>query len=334
MPRNFIREGEFSLDSTTDRGRGIKTFFVFLLLMFFSLQVTTQYIAYLFSFHPSLGRFFVAGNVRIYPFYRGISWLSTLIFQYMRTKSPEIANQTASSSMIFAFGLLATAFITRLYYTSAKSKALSALHGSAHWATQAEVIEAGLLDHNGNSFPEGVVVGGFKAGSTDKSIKMLRHFGKEHILCFAPTRSGKGVSLVLPTLLHGWKESVFVFDIKGENFALTAGYRQKELGHKILKLDFTDPSAISQRTSATFNPFAEILLDHSPEPGYVFDDSLPYVTRENGTFKETSTIQQIVAIIVDPQGKGLEDHWTKTASSFMLGAITHLLYKAQHLGEP
>src|SRR3546814_1490215 len=29
----------------------------------------------------------------------------------------------------------------------------------------------------------------------------LRHDGAEHILCFAPTRSGKGVGLVVPTLL-------------------------------------------------------------------------------------------------------------------------------------
>jgi type IV secretion system protein VirD4 len=47
----------------------------------------------------------------------------------------------------------------------------------------------------------------------------------------------------------------------------------------------------------------------------------------SGTNSETSSIQQIVAIIVDPNGKGTQDHWEKTASSFMLGAITHLLYR-------
>jgi type IV secretion system protein VirD4 len=33
------------------------------------------------------------------------------------------------------------------------------------------------------------------------SINYLRHDGPEHVLCFAPTRSGKGVGLVVPTLL-------------------------------------------------------------------------------------------------------------------------------------
>ena len=33
-----------------------------------------------------------------------------------------------------------------------------------------------------------------------------------HILCFAPTRSGKGIGLVLPSLLS-WTDSILVLDI-------------------------------------------------------------------------------------------------------------------------
>jgi type IV secretion system protein VirD4 len=99
-------------------------------------------------------------------------------------------------------------------------------------------------------------------------------------------------------------------------------------------LDFTDPTAISEGTSATFNPLAEVHLDYSHDTGYLFNPKEPYVTHKTNTFNETATIQQIVAIIIDPQGKGLEDHWAKTASSFMLGAITHLLYKAQRENLP
>jgi type IV secretion system protein VirD4 len=89
---------------------------------------------------------------------------------------------------------------------------------------------------------------------------MMRHNGREHVLCYAPTRSGKGISLVLPTLLDGWRESVFVLDIKNENCSLSAGYRAKELGQKILKLDFTDPDAISKGTSAVFTPYSVIAV--------------------------------------------------------------------------
>ena len=55
----------------------------------------------------------------------------------------------------------------------------------------------------------------------------LRHDGPEHVLCFAPTRSGKGVGLVVPTLLT-WPGSCIVHDIKGENFNLTSGFPARE----------------------------------------------------------------------------------------------------------
>src|SRR3546814_16354122 len=61
-------------------------------------------------------------------------------------------------------------------------------YGSARWATRREVSAAGLLGLNG------VMLG--RLGPD-----YLRHDGPEHVLCFAPTRSGKGVGLVVPTLL-------------------------------------------------------------------------------------------------------------------------------------
>jgi type IV secretion system protein VirD4 len=47
----------------------------------------------------------------------------------------------------------------------------------------------------------------------------LRHDGPEHVLCFAPTRPGKGVGLVVPSLLT-WPGSAIVHDIEGENWTL------------------------------------------------------------------------------------------------------------------
>jgi len=53
-------------------------------------------------------------------------------------------------------------------------------YGSARWAARSEIKAAGLLG------PDGVVL-----GKLDHDY--LRHDGPEHVLCFAPTRSGKGV---------------------------------------------------------------------------------------------------------------------------------------------
>src|SRR5882757_4355254 len=109
-------------------------------------------------------------------------------------------------------------------------------YGSARWADIREVRRAGLLG------PDGVVLG--RLGGS-----YLRHDGPEHVLCFAPTRSGKGVGLVIPTLLT-WPYSTVVHDIKGENFQLTSGWRAR-FG-SVLLFDPTNPA------SAAYNPLLEI----------------------------------------------------------------------------
>src|SRR5581483_4689609 len=86
-------------------------------------------------------------------------------------------------------------------------------YGSARWATTAEVAAAGLLGDRG------VILGELEG-------RYLRHAGPEHVMAFAPTRSGKGVGLVVPTLLS-WTGSAVIHDIKGENWQLTAGWRSR-----------------------------------------------------------------------------------------------------------
>ena len=80
-------------------------------------------------------------------------------------------------------------------------------YGSARWAETREICEAGLLGR------DGVLLGRWRD-------HYLRHVGPEHVLCFAPTRSGKRVGLVVPTLL-AWSGSAIVHDIKGENWTST-----------------------------------------------------------------------------------------------------------------
>src|SRR5690606_4768437 len=101
------------------------------------------------------------------------------------------------------------------------------IHGSARWATPADIKAAGLLDAR-----QGVYVGGWY-DQRARRLRYLRHNGPEHVLAFAPTRSGKGVGLVIPTLL-AWSESAVIYDIKGENWARTAGFRAR-CGHVCFK---------------------------------------------------------------------------------------------------
>ena len=156
-------------------------------------------------------------------------------------------------------------------------------YGSARWAETPEVRGAALLIH------DGVLLGRWRD-------QYLRHDGPEHVLCFAPTRSGKGVGLVVPTLLT-WSGSAIVHDIKGENWTLTAGWR-RGFG-RVLLFDPTNAA------SAAYNPLLEVRRGD----------------------REVRDVQNIADVLVDPEG-ALErrNHWEKTSHSLLVGAILHVLY--------
>jgi len=91
--------------------------------------------------------------------------------------------------------------------------------GSARWG------EADRLSHY-----RGLIVG------TDADGDLLRWADDAHLLTIAPTRSGKGVSLVIPNLLS-YAGPVIVNDPKGELFAVTARYRARHLHQRIVVFD-------------------------------------------------------------------------------------------------
>jgi type IV secretion system protein VirD4 len=154
---------------------------------------------------------------------------------------------------------------------------------------------------------DGLYVGAWR----DKhgTVRYLRHNGPEHVLCYAPTRSGKGVGLVVPTLLS-WTESVFVTDLKGELYELTAGWRQEHAHNKVLRFESAAASG-----SCCFNPLDELRINTEHEVGHV---------------------QNLALLMVDPQGHGLNphDHWQKTAYSLLVGCILHLSYRSKQDGSP
>ncbi|WP_438307824.1 conjugal transfer protein TraG [Burkholderia pseudomallei] len=183
-------------------------------------------------------------------------------------------------------GLMAVLVAIGMSVWRSRQSKLVTTYGSARWANAADIRKAGL------NRPGGVFLGLY--GS-----QYLRHEGPEHVLTFAPTRSGKGVGLVVPTLL-AWPASAVIHDIKGENWQITAGWRSR-FSHCLL----FNPTDVK---SAAYNPLLEV---------------------RRGAH-EVRDVQNIADILVDPEG-ALErrNHWEKTSHALLVGAILHVLYAGE-----
>ncbi|MFT9090571.1 MAG: conjugal transfer protein TraG [Gluconacetobacter sp.] len=248
-----------------------------LLIVFVAIWSATEWTAWRLGFQPQLGApwFMVAG----WPFYYPPAFFWWWYFYDAYAPSIFVTGGYIASSG----GLIGCVVAIGLSILRAREARNVATYGSARWADAAEVKQAGLLD------PDGVVLGRW-----DQDY--LRHNGPEHVLCFAPTRSGKGVGLVVPTLLT-WPGSAIVHDIKGENWGLTAGFRARH--GRVLLFDPTDPA------SSPYNPLLEVRRGD----------------------REVRDVQNIADILVDPEGAlDRRNHWEKTSHSLLVGAILHVLY--------
>ena len=237
----------------------------------------TQWVAFRLGFQPQLGApwFELAGLPVYYP--PAFFWWWFSFDAYAPAIFVEGAIIAASGGFI---AIAAAIFMSIIRAREAKNVAT---YGSARWAEDKEIRAAGLLG------PDGVLLGRYERD-------YLRHDGPEHVLCFAPTRSGKGVGLVVPTLLT-WPGSCIVHDIKGENWTLTAGFRAKH--GRVLLFDPTNAK------SSAYNPLLEV---------------------RQGEW-EVRDVQNIADILFDPEGSlDKRNHWEKTSHSLLVGAILHVLY--------
>ncbi|MDT9600411.1 conjugal transfer protein TraG [Sphingosinicella rhizophila] len=237
----------------------------------------TQWVAWRLAFQPQLGP--PMGDLMGWPIYPPPAFF--IWWYWYDAYAPRVFMEGAYIAAAGGFVCIGVA-IAMSVWRAREAKDVST-YGSARWATRTEMAKAGLLG------PDGVVLGKYLNA-------YLRHDGPEHVLCYAPTRSGKGVGLVVPTLLT-WPGSCVVHDIKGENWQLTAGWRAR-FGRVIL----FDPT---NAASAAYNPLLEVRRGPS----------------------EVRDVQNIADILVDPEG-ALErrSHWEKTSHSLLVGTILHVLY--------
>ncbi len=267
------------------------------------MQGATQFFAHAFHYQNALGpnaKFF-------YPPWGVIQWAGKWYSAY-----PDVFIKAGSVGVSITAISLIGLVLTKMVLSNS-SKANEYLHGSARWANIKDIRSAGLLPRphtiikrlagKAPMVSTGVYIGAWldRKGRTH----YLRHDGPEHILTYAPTRSGKGVGLVVPTLLS-WGQSAVITDLKGELWALTSGWRQQHAKNKVLRFE---PATAAG--SVCWNPLDEIRV---------------------GTENEVGDVQNLATLIVDPDGRGLETHWQKTSQALIVGVILHVLYKAKAEG--
>jgi type IV secretory pathway TraG/TraD family ATPase VirD4 len=262
-----------------ERVRAVKVIFLSTALFFFiGMWVATQIVAIDCQYNELLGARLQLGNFGVFAPYKFYVWNRTL-----QEVIPHIL--AGGERYIYISTILGFFFGVLIF----KSQKKLITHGSANWANEKDVSIAEV------DKKAGVIL-----GINPYTHKLMMHDGPEHILLMAPTRSGKGVCVIIPTCLT-WKHSIFVTDVKGENWHYTAGYRKNVLHQKVIKFE----PMCNDGSSAKWNPLAEINFRASDE----FSD-----------------IQNIVTMIVDPEGKGQLDYWATTGSALLIGTIIHLLY--------
>jgi type IV secretion system protein VirD4 len=241
------------------------------------IWIATQLAAFDLGYQARLGSpWFTVLSAPVYYPWRLFQW-----WYAFDAYAPRIFNRAGLVAASSGFAGCAIAITFSLL--RARQNRLVTTYGSSRWATYRDIEEVGLFR------AAGVFLGRF-------GKHYLRHDGPEHVMAFAPTRSGKGVGLVVPTLLS-WTGSAVVHDIKGENWQLTAGWRSR-FSHCVL-FNPTDPR------SARYNPLLEV---------------------RKGV-NEVRDVQNIADILVDPEGAlDRRNHWEKTSYSLLVSTILHVLY--------
>lgn len=157
------------------------------------------------------------------------------------------------------------------------------LHGDARFANYGEIQKAGLFGDKNNYVKRGIIIGKYQN-------KFLKFGGQQFVALGAPTRSGKGVGIVIPNLLE-WEESAVVQDIKQECYDYTSLYREQKLGNKVY----------------LFNPFSFETHRYNP---------LSYIDIADPA-KADSQLQDLATIIYPTGTK--DDFWPLQAQNIFVG---------------
>jgi type IV secretion system protein VirD4 len=245
------------------------------LILLVALTAATQWSAGQLAYHPALGQAVWIGSYRLYAPWSVFGWSRR--YGSVPTWRPVLAQ-----AQLMCVGGALVSVVPIVLARGTRGLRVKPL-GGRKWATLRQMKAAGLLRNRGT------VLGSYRG-------RLLTYDGPEHQMVSGASRSGKGVGHVMPTLLN-WPHSVLAYDVKGELWQVTAGFRSK-FSHCL----FFNPT---RPDSARFNPLLEIRKG-------------PHEVRD---------AQNVVEMLVNPDGSKLTlDIWDQQASQLLVALILHVLY--------
>ncbi|NTB05906.1 type IV secretory system conjugative DNA transfer family protein [Agrobacterium tumefaciens] len=296
-----------------------KILVVFFLCVALSSWIATQYFARAVAYHNELGEpaWLIGSNLRIYHPFSWIGWALEWI------GSTGLLEQYVTNMLLIFCGGLAVSLLLGfyLYYRrSLKTETPTNLHGSARWATVTDLEKMRLVSFERATGPfynrkvekwqaTGPYVGAFDVYG---KRQVLRYSDPAHIMCYAPSRSGKGIGPVLCTLLS-YPYSVYVNDIKGENHALSSGFRHSA-GTLVMRFD---PTTVDDKSIDGTSRYNDAVCWNALAEIRIF------------TLYDVKDAQNLSAQIADPKGEGMDDHWVSTSYELLTGVTLHVAY-AEH----
>ena len=204
------------------------------IFVFLGLSIATQYAVHQFDYDASLG------EPLFWYVYKPWSILFWQVEGLSLARSEVFTQSNLLGLLVFLFGICVASVLSYYHHRELTD---SDVHGSARFATKEDIETKTNLLFRRRSILQNVLnvedrevrTGAYVGWYPDKKVGALalKHTGAEHILVIAPTRSGKGISYVLPTLLDDRLSQVIV-DIKGELWEQSSGWRSSYVGPCLL----------------------------------------------------------------------------------------------------
>ena len=239
-----------------------------------------------------------------YPLYQPFLIFYWIIIYYKRTEIHSLLYSAVKITGIVSFSSIVFYFLVE--FIIMKNIAQN-IFGTARWGTKKDLKKAGVLQLKG-----GMILGQLSDAKVyakydqikdsvilhlKKPSQKIIQSGIYNTLLSAPTRSGKGVSCVIPTLLK-YPGSVIVLDFKGENFNFTSGHRAR-FG-KVYRWEPTGDKGHH------FNPMMEI------RPG-------------EDAYSDANLIADILTTPASGGGNATSEHFQTGAKDFLTALILHCL---------